>query len=156
MYMTTYDSPVGVLTLLCNDRALTGLYFPGQWTGEAVGQDDHPIFRLACRWLDAYFAGERPDPTQIPLTLEGSAFRKRVWALLRTIPYGETVSYGALARQLGDGRMSAQAVGGAVGHNPISIVVPCHRVIGADGSLTGFAGGLWRKKYLLDLEQRNP
>jgi methylated-DNA-[protein]-cysteine S-methyltransferase len=107
-------------------------------------------------WLDAYFAGLRPDIDALPLAPQGSAFRQAVWALLRAIPYGETTTYGDLARALaaqsGQTKVSAQAVGGAVGHNPLSIVVPCHRVLGRDGSLTGYAGGLDNKVKLLTLE----
>lgn len=111
-----------------------------------------PVFAAACRWLDLYFAGKKPDFTP-QLSLHGSPFREMVWAVLRTIPYGETTTYGEIAAKIaaqrGVAKMSAQAVGGAVGHNPIAIIVPCHRVIGKDGSLTGYAGGLQRKEWLL-------
>lgn len=104
------------------------------------------------RWLDVYFTGREPDFTP-PLHPAGSSFRQAVWQLLLEIPYGQTTTYGALAKRLNAGRMSAQAVGGAVGHNPISIIVPCHRVVGTNGSLTGYAGGLDRKIRLLEMEK---
>lgn len=114
-----------------------------------------PVFELAARWLDMYFAGKKPDFTP-PLSMRGTRFRRDVWEILLTIPYGKTVTYGEIADRIskrrGGGRVSAQAVGGAVAHNPISLIVPCHRVIGADGSLTGYAGGLERKARLLELE----
>ena len=114
-----------------------------------------PVLGDACRWLDVYFSGREPDFTP-KLHLIGSDFRQAVWALLLQIPYGQTRTYGALAKQLaeinGGKRVSAQAVGGAVGHNPISIIIPCHRVVGSDSSLTGYAGGLEKKRYLLSLE----
>lgn len=135
--------------------ALTGLWFDGQkYFAEGLTETSAaktlPVFDEAMRWLDIYFSGRRPDLTP-PLNLKGTAFRKEVWQLLLQIPYGETTTYGELAAQLAAHRglkqMSAQAVGGAVGHNPISIIVPCHRVVGTGGSLTGYAGGLaknWR------------
>lgn len=114
-----------------------------------------PVFDSVRRWLDGYFQGSCPD-FMPPLFLSGTPFQRVVWDILSRIPYGTTVSYGDIAAEvanrLGKKRMSAQAVGGAVGHNPIAIIVPCHRVVGSDGSLTGYAGGLWRKKYLLELE----
>ena len=140
--------------------ALTGLWFDGQkYFAEGINPDAEekklPIFDEAMRWLDIYFSGRRPDFTP-PLNLEGTAFRKEVWQQLLQIPYGQTTTYGELAAQLAAHRglkqMSAQAVGGAVGHNPISIIVPCHRVVGTGGSLTGYAGGLAKKLALLKLE----
>jgi methylated-DNA-[protein]-cysteine S-methyltransferase len=135
---------------------------------------EHPILHQTRRWLDAYFRGEEPA-VDLPLHLEGTDFQRRVWKILLTIPYGQTMSYGEIASIITAGRsqtnavsgadrstmsartakprMSAQAVGGAVGHNPISLIIPCHRVIGADGSLTGYAGGLERKQAMLELEQ---
>lgn len=114
------------------------------------------MLERAKRWLDRYFAGERPVPQELPLAPAGSTFRQEVWKILCDIPYGEIVTYGEiaakLARQLGRKSMSAQAVGGAVGHNPISVIIPCHRVVGADGSLTGYAGGIEKKRKLLRLE----
>ena len=140
--------------------ALTGLWFDGQkyfaeGLAETAAAKKLPVFNEAVRWLDIYFGGRRPDFTPL-LNLEGTAFRKEVWQLLLQIPYGQTTTYGKLAAQLaahnGLKRMSAQAVGGAVGHNPISIIVPCHRVVGTGGSLTGYAGGLAKKLALLKLE----
>ncbi len=152
------DSPLGRLTLAGEDGALTGLWLEGQkyfgatLPGDAV-EEDLPVFREARRWLDRYFAGERPAIGELPLAPAGSSFRRLVWELLREIPYGEVITYGALAREaarrMGRESMSAQAVGGAVAHNPISIIIPCHRVVGADGSLTGYAGGVRRKLWLL-------
>lgn len=140
--------------------ALTGLWFDGQkyfaeGLAETATAKSLPVFNETVRWLDIYFAGRRPDFTP-PLNLEGTTFRKEVWQLLLQIPYGQTTTYGKLAAQLAAHndlkRMSAQAVGGAVGHNPISIIVPCHRVVGTGGSLTGYAGGLAKKLALLKLE----
>ena len=159
-YSTEYPSPLGTITLACDEDAVIGLWFNGQrHYGNILPPEtergEHPLLREAKRWLDIYFGGRRPDFTP-PLNLEGTAFRKEVWQLLLQIPYGETITYGELAAQLaahnGLKRMSAQAVGGAVGHNPISIIVPCHRVVGTGGSLTGYAGGLAKKLALLKLE----
>ena len=156
----TYLSPLGPITLASDGEALTGLWFDGQkYFGSTLGAElqtrDLPVFREARRWLDLYFSGTAPDFTP-PLSLRGSDFQRAVWALLLAIPYGETVSYGELASQYaertGRAHMSAQAVGGAVGRNPVSLIVPCHRVLGADGSLTGYAGGVERKAKLLALE----
>lgn len=158
VYTRHYDSPLGGITLACEAGALTGLWFDGQKyfaLPEAHEERAEPVLRDACRWLDEYFAGREPDFTP-PLAPKGTPFRRTVWALLRKIPYGMTVTYGSLAaeaaRTLGLAHMSAQAVGGAVGHNPVSLLIPCHRVVGADGSLTGYAGGLARKRALLELE----
>ena len=122
------------------------------------GLDQQPLFSLTRRWLDGYFAGEQPD-FQLPLALQGTAFQQQVWELLLQIPYGQTTTYGEIARQLeklqNRPHMSAQAVGGAVGHNGISIIIPCHRVVGTKGSLTGYAGGLDKKMALLELEHAN-
>lgn len=138
-------------------NAAAGNEIPGIVTPDGVKRDDRlAIFAQTKCWLDRYFAGERPAPGELPLAPEGGEFRQIVWRLLCEIPYGETTTYGALAVQaaaeLGRPSMSAQAVGGAVGHNPISIVIPCHRVLGVNGSLTGYAGGLEAKRYLLRLE----
>ena len=158
-YMTSYRSPLGAITLASDGEALTGLWFDGQkYFGSTLPQQaetgDCPVFTQAKRWLDSYFAGEEPDFTP-PLHWTATPFRSAVWEILLTIPYGCTMTYGQIAAQLAD-RMgkpqSAQAVGGAVGHNPISLIVPCHRVVGADGSLTGYAGGIDRKVKLLALE----
>lgn len=155
-----YESPLGGITLGSDGKALTGLWFDGQ-EHYAVALPPHaecrklPVFDETCRWLDIYFSGHAPGFTP-ELALHGTPFRKAVWEILLTIPFGKTMSYGEIAKrlslQLGVSRMSAQAIGGAVGHNPISIIVPCHRVIGADGSLTGYAGGLERKARLLEIE----
>ena len=153
-FIQHYDSPLGGILLAADETGLVGLWFDGQkyfartLPAETV-QKSTPILAEAARWLDLYFAGYVPDFTP-PLHLIGSAFRLRVWARLLEIPYGQTTTYGAL---LGDGA-SARAVGGAVGRNPISIIVPWHRVIGADGSLTGYAGGVDRKIRLLALERQ--
>ena len=117
-----------------------------------------PVFEETKRWLDVYFSGKEPDFTPA-IVLKTSGFRRRVWEILRTIPYGQTITYGdiarVIAREKGLKTMSAQAVGGAVGHNPISLIIPCHRVVGANGSLTGYAGGMDRKEWLLRMEQNN-
>lgn len=157
IYTAHYTSLLGGITLASDGIALTGLYFDGE-TGcppcDAAHKKDLPVFGEAMRWLDLYFAGHEPDfsPTLNPT---GTAFQQAVWAILRTIPYGATTSYGTIARRIEQKtkkRMPTQAVGGAVGRNPISIIIPCHRVLGADGSLTGYAGGLDKKEYLLGLE----
>ena len=155
-YSTTHPSPVGVLTLACDGTNLVGLWLEGQkYHGDTVPEamtekDDLPIFDAAKQWLDRYFAGEKPAISELPLAPIGNAFRQGVWSILCEIPYGEVTTYGAIAQRLGCG--SAQAVGGAVGHNPISIIIPCHRVVGASGSLTGYAGGVQTKIKLLELE----
>ncbi len=153
-------SPLGGITLAGDGDALTGLWFDGQ-RHFAEGLDpcsregDLPVFRRAERWLEAYFNGADPGFTPL-LRPKGSPFRRSVWEILLTIPRGQTLTYGEiaarLARQQGLPRMSARAVGGAVAHNPISLIIPCHRVVGADGSLTGYAGGIERKLRLLALE----
>ena len=150
-----YESPLGKITMEAEEGALTGLWFTRDSEREMT-ETDSKIFDETKRWLMNYFAGKRPD-FMPELRLQGTAFRNIVWNILRTIPYGETVTYGAVAaeaaRRMGKIRMSAQAAGGAVGHNPICLIIPCHRVIGSDGSLTGYAEGLWRKEALLRLEQ---
>jgi methylated-DNA-[protein]-cysteine S-methyltransferase len=195
-YTCSHQTPLGAITASAEDSAVTGLWFDGQkYFPRAAGEwevaPDYPVFARLRAWLDAYFEGEDP-PIDFALAPQGSAFRQRVWSILREIPYGQTTSYGAIARQLaadrgsrgdqggqgsrndeggrsrqgdesiGGGRsdgggqgkrvVAAQAVGGAVGHNPISLVIPCHRVLGATGSLTGYAGGLEKKAALLKLE----
>lgn len=156
-HIAHYDSPLGGITLVSDGNALTGLFFDGQkHFGSTFGPPASlpakpPVFDETRRWLDLYFSGREPDFTP-PLLLQGTMFQQRVWAELLTIPYGQAMTYGELARRLGV--HSAQAVGGAVGRNPISIIVPCHRVVGSDGSLTGYAGGLDRKRALLQLEQK--
>lgn len=160
LYTCFYKSPLGGITMASDGTALTGLWFDGQkyfaeGLAETAAAKTLPVFDETVRWLDIYFSGRRPDFTP-PLNLKGTAFRKEVWQLLLQIPYGQTTTYGELAAQLaahnGLKQMSAQAVGGAVGHNPISIIVPCHRVVGTGGSLTGYAGGLAKKLALLKLE----
>ncbi len=146
MFHTQYDSPVGPLALTSDGIALTGLSF-GPCQGSLT---DLPLFRAAFAWLDEYFSGWDPGPTP-PLSPAGTAFQQRVWRELVQVPFGETVSYGALAKAAGCG--SARAVGQAVHNNPIAILIPCHRVIGANGSLTGFAGGPDTKRRLLTLEE---
>ena len=158
-YSTVCPSPLGTLTLGSDGESLVGLWLEGQkYFGGAVGaelvpRDDLPVFAAARQWLEQYFAGERPQPAALPLRPIGGEFRQRVWSLLCQIPYGQVTTYGALAKtlaeQLGRPSMSSQAVGGAVGHNPISIIIPCHRVVGAGGSLTGYAGGIAAKAALL-------
>ena len=160
IYTQHYESPLGGILLAADDTGLTGLWFEGQKyfarTLDTVHQEQETaVLSKARRWLDVYFGGQEPDFTP-PLHPAGSAFQQEVWALLLQIPYGQTTTYGALAKQLaeinGGKRVSAQAVGGAVGHNPVSIIVPCHRVVDSDGSLTGYAGGIEKKIRLLTLE----
>ena len=146
MFHASYDSPLGPLALASDGTALTGLSFGPSQAAPA----ELPIFRETFSWLDAYFSGRDPSPTP-PLDPAGTAFQKRVWAELEKIPYGKTVSYGSVARAAGCG--SPRAVGQAVHVNPVAILIPCHRVVGADGSLTGFAGGLDVKRRLLTLEE---
>lgn len=155
-----YSSPLGELLLAADDIGLTGLWFAGQryfplYLSEQPEHPDLPIFQEARAWLDAYFAGQRPEQLP-PLHPVGSDFQQEVWALLSAIPYGVVTTYGALAAKIAAARgiasMSAQTVGRAVGSNPLSILIPCHRVVGADGSLTGYAGGVARKAALLELE----
>lgn len=161
MYTLHYNSPLGGILLAADEVGLTGLWFDGEKYFADTLDPEHkaqetPILRKAKCWLDVYFRGQEPDFTP-PLHPIGSPFRQEVWALLLQIPYGQTTTYGALAKQLaamhGLSRMSAQAVGGAVGHNEISIIIPCHRVVGTNGSLTGYAGGIDKKAKLLTLEK---
>ena len=160
-FIQHYDSPLGGILLAADEIGLAGLWFDGQkyfasdLPAERVEQDT-PALSEAKRWLDIYFTGREPDFTP-PLHPIGSAFRRDVWEMLLQIPYGQTITYGGIARQLaakrGLPRLSAQAVGGAVGHNEISIIIPCHRVVGTNGSLTGYAGGIDKKVKLLELER---
>lgn len=159
-YTANYKSPLGNILLAADEIGLTGLWFEGQkyfalHLDEEHTEKDLPIFDTAKKWLDIYFSGREPDFT-VPLHFTGTDFQNEVWEILCAIPYGETITYGDIAKRLaqerGIAKISAQAVGGAVGHNKISIIVPCHRVIGADGSLTGYAGGIDKKLELLKLE----
>ena len=162
MFVQHYDSPLGGILLAADELGLTGLWFEEQKyfaRGLPAAERmelDTPVLAEARRWLDVYFAGKEPDFTP-PLHPIGSDFRKAVWDILLQIPYGKTMTYGEiagkLAEKIGLSRMSAQAVGGAVGHNPISLIIPCHRVVGTNGSLTGYAGGVDRKGKLLELER---
>ncbi len=158
MYYTKYNSPIGKLRIESDGEFLTAIHtekekeFP---KNECVYRENLPIFTMVVNWLDSYFAGENPSFENIPLKPSGSDFRKLVWKFLLEIPYGETTTYGAIAKKIEEvkgGRMSGQVVGGAVGANPISIIIPCHRVIGSDGNLTGYAGGINRKIALLEIE----
>lgn len=162
-YTTQYDSPLGTITLASDGEALIGLWFDGQKHDRSLLRGEYeakalPVFAETARWLDCYFMGSEPDFTPA-LALNCSAFRREVLEILRQIPYGQTTTYGAIAgeiaRKHGLQKMSAQAVGGAVGWNPISLIIPCHRVVGADGSLTGYGGGIQRKIALLKLERVN-
>ena len=154
MIVDVFASPLGQIRLCCDGTHLTAVTFQGQQYEEKhIPQDaasgNHPVLEQTKVWLSRYFEGHIPDFLP-PMRLEGTDFQKRVWELLLEIPYGETVTYGELARKLGC--KSAQAVGGAVGRNPISILIPCHRVVGANGALIGYAGGMEKKKALLALE----
>lgn len=159
-YTHHYDSPLGGITLASDGEALTGLWFDGQkYFADSLDLEHEekvlPIFKEAAKWLDIYFSGRAPD-FMPALSMKTTPFRKAVWEILLTIPYGETMTYGEIAdriaRQKGIPKMSAQAIGGAVGHNAISLIIPCHRVVGANGSLTGYAGGIDKKVKLLQLE----
>ncbi len=159
-YIQHYRSPLGGILLAADEIGLTGLWFDGEKYFADNLPAEHteretPVLSAAVRWLNIYFSGKEPDFTP-PLHPIGSPFRQEVWAILLEIPYGKTVTYGEIARQIaaqqGLLKMSAQAVGGAVGHNEISVIIPCHRVVGTGGSLTGYAGGIDRKTALLELE----
>ena len=161
-FTARYQSPLGGITLASDGEALIGLWFDGQkyfattLSADVSENPDLPVFRQTRLWLDRYFGGEIPDFTPKSRVL-GSDFRKQVWQKLLEIPYGHTATYGeiarAIARENGLERMSAQAVGNAVGHNPIALIIPCHRVLGSDGSLTGYAAGTDKKAFLLALEK---
>ena len=161
LYYKKVASPLGEVTLRSDGEALTGLWFANDKhygakdiAGAALAYLD--VFTQAEAWLAEYFAGREPK-VSVPLKLQGSEFQMQVWRLLQDIPYGRLVTYGDVAKKIaaqkGVARMAAQAVGGAVGHNPLCIIVPCHRVVGANGSLTGYGGGMWRKVRLLELEK---
>lgn len=154
-YTYHYNSPLGGITLASNGQELTGLWFDGQKYFAATLALENmpkalPVFEQTSSWLDTYFSGRAPDFTP-PLHLQASPFRLAVWKVLQQIPFGQTITYAEIARRCASPK-SAQAVGGAIAHNPISLIIPCHRVIGANGSLTGYAGGLDKKQYLLALE----
>lgn len=160
-YISHYRSPLGDILLAADQNCLTGLWFEGQkyfalHLDKEREEKEIPVFEKTKEWLDIYFSGKEPDFT-VPLRFIGTDFQKEVWEILCSIPYGQTVTYGEIAGKLaekrGKKRMSAQAVGGAVGHNRISILVPCHRVVGSSGSLTGYAGGIEKKVKLLRLEK---
>lgn len=159
-YTSSYPSPQGRLFLAAEEDGLTGAWFDGQKyfassLNEETEEKEIPLFKDVKKWLSIYFSGKEPGFT-LPLHLTGSDFQKEVWEILRSIPYGKTMTYGEIAKQIAArkriSRMSAQAVGGAVGHNKISVIVPCHRVVGANGNLTGYAGGIDKKIKLLTLE----
>lgn len=162
LYTMYYDSPIGRLLLAEREGALVGVwmegqkYFLGSFKEDREEKADSGILNKTKEWLDRYFKGEKPAIQELTLTPTGSDFRKEVWKILCEIPYGQVMTYGEISRKIAEShglnRMSAQAVGGAVGHNPISIIIPCHRVVGTNGSLTGYAGGLQRKIKLLKLE----
>lgn len=155
MAHTTYHSPVGELTLVASDAGLQAIWWPDDVRALPLGarDDDHPILVQTRRELDEYFAGERREFT-VPLDPAGTSFQRSAWDVLCRIPYGQTISYGEQARRLGDVR-KARAVGAANGRNPISIIIPCHRVVGSSGKLTGFAGGMDAKQWLLEFERRH-
>lgn len=162
-YACFFPSPLGEICMVSDGHSLTALHFVSRETfcpqNPAVALDPHlPVFEETIRWLELYFSGKAPDFAP-PLFLAGTPFRKDVWEILKTIPYGRTMTYGAIASQIASSRnlthMSAQAVGNAVGHNPVSLIIPCHRVIGTGGKLTGYSGGIWRKEFLLKLEKEH-
>lgn len=159
-YIHYYDSPLGRITLASDGEKLSGLWFEGQkYHGSTLSKErrsgSSPVFDQTDQWLDIYFRGQEPDFTP-PLSMEATPFRRSVWEIMLRIPYGQTMTYGAIAREIaaqrGIERMSAHAVGSAVSHNPISLIIPCHRVVGTNGSLTGYAGGIDKKVRLLTLE----
>lgn len=162
IYKMAYNSPVGALLIAEKEGELVGLWMEGQKyflssiSEEMQENNDSAVLIQTKEWLDRYFNKERPAIRELPLAPAGSAFRRSVWKFLCEIPYGEVTTYKEIAKKVAKERgivqMSAQAVGGAVAHNPISIVIPCHRVLGSDGSLTGYAGGIDKKKKLLELE----
>ena len=162
-YKTSYISPLGKMTLASDGENLIGLYFDGQKyflssiKSEIIENNGLEIFKKTKKWLDEYFKGKNPSGKGLKLKLEGSDFRKTVWQKLRSIPYGKTASYNDIAKSIAAEkrikRMSCQAVGSAIGHNPISIIIPCHRVVGTNGNLTGYAAGVEIKKKLLELER---
>lgn len=165
VYNTYYNSPVGKLRLVSDGSSLIGLflenqkYFCDSIKEDLVKNDDVELFKLTKNWLDMYFNNEMPKISALPLAPRGSSFRQEVWKILCDIPYGKTTTYKDIAIKMakieGKEKMSAQAIGGAIGHNPISIIIPCHRVVGTNGNLTGYAGGIDIKEKLLNLEKLN-
>ena len=163
IYISHYPSPLGDILLASKNNELIGLWFEGQKyylasiNEEMQEKNDEEIFLKTKNWLDRYFKGRQPNIKELSLNPIGSDFRKKVWKILCDIPYGKTITYKEIAEKLAKEKglksMSAQAIGGAVGHNPISIIIPCHRVVGSNGKLTGYAGGLDKKEYLLKLEK---
>lgn len=164
-YKSLYTSPVGIIILTSDGKYLTGLWFTTSRFKELRKikkeqiKNELEIFKITKKWLDEYFQNKQPNPNKVPIKLIGSTFSMDVWEILKTIPYGKTITYGEIAKILankkGIKKMSAQAVGHAVGYNPISIIVPCHRVIGANGNLTGYGGGIETKIKLLKHEKTN-
>lgn len=161
VYTYHYNSPLGGITMASEEEVLIGLWFDGQkYFADSITEEytekSLPIFDETAKWLDIYFSGKEPDFTP-PLMMKTTPFRKAVWEVMLTIPYGKTMTYGEIANKIvekkGIAKMSAQAVGGAVGHNSISLIIPCHRVVGTNGSLTGYAGGIDKKVQLLKLEK---
>lgn len=162
-YSTYYTSPVGDILLVSDENSIIGLWIGEQkymektMPHDIIAKDDLPVLQEGVAWLDDYFAGKKPKLSRLSLAPTGSEFQQQVWRILREIPYGELTTYGKIAKEvaqrMGKARMSAQAVGGAVGHNPISIIIPCHRVVGANGSLTGYGGGIEKKIKLLEHEE---
>lgn len=161
-YSTHYQSPIGDILIASDENSIIGIWIDDQkYIGntlpkDMIEKDDVPILIEAKKWLDDYFIGEKPDLSRLSLAPIGGEFKQQVWKILLEIPYGELTTYGNIAKEvakrMGKDRMSAQAVGGAVGHNPISIIIPCHRVVGTNGSLTGYAGGIDKKIKLLKCE----
>lgn len=161
-FSANYASPLGALTLVSDNDSIIGAWFEGQKYFAATAKGDIEekpglsVLVQAGQWFDSYFAGEKPPISALPLAPQGGEFRKAVWDILCDIPYGQCLTYGEIAKKMAVAMnkksMSSQAVGGAVGHNPISIIIPCHRVVGANGNLTGYAGGIERKVKLLELE----
>ena len=161
-YYYIYNSPVGKLTIASNEKNVVGLWLDGQKYYMEVLEDkeyqekETEVIKLAEKWLDKYFNNEKPEIDELPIEFIGSDFRKQIWKILSKIPYGKVITYGDIAKQIakrkGIRTMSAQAVGGAIAHNPISVIIPCHRVVGANGSLTGYSGGVKAKIKLLEFE----
>ena len=164
-YKSTYNSPIGKIYIVSDESNLIGLWIEGQkyffesFNEETISVGEVEIIKKTKQWLDRYFKMEHPNINEIPLAPKGGEFRQRVWKILCKIPYGEVITYGDIskivAKEMGKKSMSAQAIGNAVGHNPISIIIPCHRVIGVNGNLTGYAGGIDKKIQLLKIENVN-